>query len=116
MDAYQYDKMLDIQAYNEAADYLKKRLNSHEFMTAVVNGWRKEQLALTADKTALLAELNTLKGEIESTETLLKFAKDFMQKSEPQQSNSANKNKKFNSHSVRKLTTLGGKNGLYRSN
>jgi hypothetical protein len=85
MDAYQYDKMLDIQAYNEAADYLKKHLNGNEFTTAVVDSWQKEQAALTADKNALLAEFNSLKGEIESTETLLKFAKQLMQKVEPQQ-------------------------------
>jgi hypothetical protein len=50
MDAYQYDKMFDIQAYDKAADYLKKHLNGHEFTTAVVNGWRKEQSTLTKDK------------------------------------------------------------------
>jgi hypothetical protein len=75
MDAYQYEKMLDIQAYDEAADYLKNHLNGHEFTTAVVNNWREEQMALTIDKNELLAEFNSLKGEIESTETLLKFAK-----------------------------------------
>jgi hypothetical protein len=85
MDAYQYDKMLDIQAYDEVADYLKKHLNGHEFTTAVVNGWRKEQTTLTVDKNELLAEFNSLKGEIEIIETLLKFAKQLMQKDEVKQ-------------------------------
>jgi hypothetical protein len=75
-DAYLAKHSVEIEAYQEADDYLKKALNGRTEIPA--STWKKEQAKLNADRYALYEKFYGIKAETKTIETIRRNAEALM--------------------------------------